>query len=73
MQGNWLALVNKNANVSVDKFKAIFLIIWLGNISVNTRKMVSPSQIEFYHLLLHVSVLMGPSSGSVYNKYDTVN
>jgi hypothetical protein len=27
MQGNWLGLVNKNANASVDKFRAIFLII----------------------------------------------
>jgi hypothetical protein len=50
--------------------------IWLGNVSVNTtRKMISKlkSISEFCCLPLHVSVLMGPSTGSVYNKYDKVN
>jgi hypothetical protein len=51
-------------------------VIWLGNVSVNTtRKMILQLQSISYRLnfIIYVSVLMGSSSDSVYNKYDKVN
>jgi hypothetical protein len=44
------------------------IIMWLGKVSVNTTKVVFQSiniQIESHFIPLHVSVLMGPSSGNI--------
>jgi hypothetical protein len=44
------------------------VLMYVGKVSVNTTNLVLYSintQTEFYFLLLHVSVLMGPSSGSI--------
>jgi hypothetical protein len=46
--------------------------LWQGKVSVNTTKVVIQSintKIEFFIFLsLHVSVLMGPSSGTYYDR-----